>query len=56
MKACNNIDFKQKLQEILEEKFRTLREKYGFDIDVSSGSFNSVNIGRIDAQSIYHSA
>ncbi len=46
MKACNNIDFKQKLQEILEKKFRNLREKYGFDIDVSSGSFNSVNIGR----------
>lgn len=56
MKACNNIDFKQKLQEILEKKFKTLREKYGFDIEVSSGSFNSVNIGRIDAQSIYHSA
>lgn len=55
MKACNNADFKQKLQEILEKKFRTLREKYGFDIEVSSGSFNSVNIGRIDAQSIYHS-
>lgn len=55
MKKCNNPEFKANLQKILEEKFKELRKEYGFDIEVSSWSFNSVNIWRIDWQSIYHS-
>lgn len=55
MKNCNTPEFKKQLHKIVEDKFRDLREEYGFDIDVSSWSFNSVNIWRIDWQSIYHS-
>ena len=31
-----------------------LVDRYGFEIEVSSGSFNSINPGRIDGQMIYH--
>lgn len=55
MKNCNTPEFKKELQKRIESKFTKLRNEYGFDIDVSSWSFNSVNIWRIDWQSIYHS-
>lgn len=56
MKECNTPEFKWELQEIIEKKFRSLRKKYWFDIEVTSWSFNSVNQARIDAQSIYQFA
>lgn len=54
MKDWNTPEFKQKLKEIIQDQFKDLIEKYGFEIEVKAGSFNSVNIWRIYWQSVYH--
>jgi threonine synthase len=39
---------------VITDEFSDLITEYGFEIEVSSGSFNSINPGRIDGQMIYH--
>lgn len=50
MKSWTNESYKQELHRIINEKFWL--DKH--EIDVLAGSFNSINIGRIDAQSLYY--
>jgi threonine synthase len=50
----NNDEYKAELLSVIQEEFSDLIEKYGFEIEVDSGSFNSINPGRIDGQMVYH--
>lgn len=54
MKSSITPELVEKIRKIIEEKLKPIREEYGFDIELNLWSFNSVNIWRIDAQSIYH--
>ncbi len=55
MLKWNTSEFKSKLKEVIEKEFTDLIEKYGFNIEIDSGSFNSINPWRVDGQTIYHS-
>jgi threonine synthase len=50
----NTDEYKAELKSIIENELKDLIDEYGFEIEVSSGSFNSINPGRIDGQTIYH--
>lgn len=50
----NTSEYKKQLKDIIENELKDLIERYDFEIEVSSGSFNSINPGRIDGQTIYH--
>ncbi len=54
MKKWNTPEFRAQLKGILEKAFKDLIDKYGFEIEVKAGSFNSVNIWRIYWQATYH--
>lgn len=54
MKEWNTPEYRAWLKSILEKEFADLIEQYWFEIEIEAWSFNSVNIGRIDGQSIYH--
>ncbi len=51
----NTPEFRQKLKEVIEKELSTLIEKYGFEIEIDSWSFNSINPWRVDWQTLYHS-
>jgi threonine synthase len=55
MKAGDTKEFQAAIKAVLEKELATEIEKYGFNIQVDSGSFNSINPGRIDGQTLYHS-
>lgn len=54
MKNWNTPKYQAKIKEIIEREFADLIEEYGFEIEVDSWSFNSINPWRIDGQTIYH--
>jgi len=54
MISGNTDEYKKELENIIKEEMSDLVDRYGFEIEVSSGSFNSINPGRIDGQMIYH--
>jgi threonine synthase len=54
MKAGNTREFQDAIRSVIEDEFREEIEKYGIIIQVDSGSFNSINPGRIDGQMLYH--
>ena len=54
MISWNTDEYKEELVKVITDEFSDLITEYGFEIEVSSGSFNSINPGRIDGQMIYH--
>lgn len=54
MKAGNTADFQSAIKDVLEKELAAEIKQYGFHIQVDSGSFNSINPGRIDGQTLYH--
>jgi threonine synthase len=54
MKNWNTTEYQAKIKEIIEKEFTELIEQYWFEIEVDSGSFNSINPWRIDGQTTYH--
>lgn len=50
----NTSEFREELKNIIREELKQLIEKYGFEIEIDAGSFNSINPGRVDGQTIYH--
>lgn len=54
MNDAKPADMKDQLQKAIEWKFQDLILKYGFEIVIDSGSFNSINPARIDGQMNYH--
>ena len=55
MKDCDTPEFNEKLVSILNKEFADLIEEYWFEIEVDTGSFNSINPWRVDWQMLYHS-
>jgi len=54
MISWNTQEYQDKLKAIIEENLSELIEKYWFEIEVDSWSFNSINPWRIDGQTLYH--
>ncbi len=54
MNDAKPSDMKEQLQKSIEWQFQDLIQKYGFEIVIDSGSFNSINPARIDGQMNYH--
>ena len=55
MKAGNTLEFQSAIKNVLEKELASEIAQYGFKVQVDSGSFNSINPGRIDGQTLYHS-
>lgn len=55
MKAGNTPEFQSAIKAVLEKELAAEIKEHGFVIQVDSGSFNSINPGRIDWQTLYHS-
>lgn len=54
MKEGNTAEYQARLKEVIETELSDLIAKYSLEVNIKAGSFNSVNIGRIDGQTIYH--